>query len=224
MNRILRNINMFKDLSESSLIKIDSIIEEKIYDKGEDIFLEGERSEGVHFIKSGTVKIYKSSSDGREHILHMLEEGEVFAEVCILNELNYPASAKAIEKSHIYIVDNMKLENLIKDDGDVAIELLKIMSKRLVYISKQVETIALKDSIGKVASLIINLMTESEKELKNDTFIKLNLSRQDMANMVSLTRESFTRTLGKLKEMGIIDTSKEGIIVKDIKRLIEQIG
>ncbi|KMT22365.1 Crp/Fnr family transcriptional regulator [Clostridium cylindrosporum] len=223
MNLLLRKINMFKDLSDSSLIKIDEIVEEKLYEKGEDIFFQGEEAKGVFFIKEGKVKIYKSSLDGKEHILHILESGEVFAEVCILNGIPYPASAKAIENSEVYIIENSKLEKLISENGDIAIELIKLMSNRLVMISKQVETIALKDSLGKVSSLIIRMLTEKGQEIKDGSILNIDISRQDMANMVSLTRESFTRTLSKLKDTNIIDINKDEIIIKDIKGLIEYI-
>lgn len=224
MIELLKNINIFKDLSEVSLEKISKLIEEKVYKKGEILFQEGEEGKGVYFIKEGKIKIYKSSVDGKEHILHILEKGEMFAEVCILNGLPYPASAMAIEKSQVYIIENSKLEKLIITNSEIAIEIIKLMSNRLVSISKQVETIAFKDSLGKVSSLIIRMLTEKGEDLKDGSVLRLDVSRQDMANMVSLTRESLTRTLTKLKDMNIIDISKDSIIIKDIKSIINHIG
>lgn len=224
MKELLKNIKIFKDLSDVSLDKIGELIEEKVYKKGEDLFHEGEDGKAVYFIKEGKIKIYKSSLDGREHILHILENGEMFAEICILNGLPYPASAKAIEESHIYSIENSKLEKLILDNSDIAMEIIKLMSKRLVAISKQVEVIALRNSIGKVSSLIVRMLTEKNEELKDGSVLSLNISRQDMANMVSLSRENFTRTLSKLKDMNIINIKKESIVIEDIKALIKHIG
>ena len=217
----LRNIGIFRDLKKESLEKIHNILEERAYLKGEDIFLEGQSAKGVFIIKSGKVKIYKSSSFGKEHILHILSDGNAFAEVCILSNSVYPASSKALEDSIVYIIDNKKLEKLIIENGDISLEIIKLMSKRLIDISKQVETVALRDSLGKVSSLILRMLNENKAGIKNESIIKLDLSRQDMASMVSLTRESFTRSLIKLKEMGIIELNKDEIKVKDIDNLIK---
>ena len=217
----LRNIGIFRDLKKESLEKIHNILEERTYLKGEDIFLEGQCAKGVFIIKSGKVKIYKSSSFGKEHILHILSDGNAFAEVCILSNSVYPASSKALEDSIVYIIDNKKLEKLIIENGDISLEIIKLMSKRLIDISKQVETVALRDSLGKVSSLILRMLNENKAGIKNESIIKLDLSRQDMASMVSLTRESFTRSLIKLKEMGIIELNKDEIKVKDIDNLIK---
>lgn len=217
----LRKVGIFKDLKKESLEKIHNILEEREYLKGEDIFFEGELSQGVFIIKYGKIKIYKSSSYGKEHILHILSSGSVFAEVCIFSNSVYPASSKALEDSIVYIIDNKKLENLIMENGDISLEIIKLMSKRLIDISKQVETVALRDSLGKVSSLILRMLNENKIDIKNESIIKLDLSRQDMASMVSLTRESFTRSLIKLKEMGIIELDKDEIKIKDIDNLIK---
>lgn len=223
MISLFRKINMFKDLSNESISKIGEIAIGEVYKKGSIIFNQEDDSKGVYFIKSGRIKIYKSSVDGKEHILHILGEGEAFAEVCVFQGTKYPATAKAIEDSEVYLIENLKLEDLIKKDSSIALELIKVMSTRLINISRSIETIALKDAAGKVATIIIRIATEKGIELKNGNLVPIDISRLDMANMVSLTRESFTRALTKLKEEGIVEVNKLGVVLKDVNNMVSRI-
>lgn len=221
MNTILKKIGLFSTLDEESLDKLSQIIVEREYKKGSNIFIEGEKAKAVYIIKQGKVKIYKTAQDGKEHIIHIMGDGEVFAEACIFDVCPYPASADAVENTIVYVINNRDLEAILERNPKIAIELVKVMARRLRMVAMQIENLSLKDAYQKTAALIVQLFKIHNKEIKSGSRMKLEISRTDMANMVGLTRETLTRALFRLKDEGIIDIDGKDIIILDYEILEE---
>jgi CRP/FNR family cyclic AMP-dependent transcriptional regulator len=215
----IKKLAFFSDLDNESLDKIAQIMIERKYKKNMIIFMAGEPAEAVFFVKKGKVKIYKTTQDGKEHIIHIMSDGDVFAEACLFGVQPYPANAEAMDDSEIVMIKNKDLEHLLELHPQIAIQIIKVLSTRLKMVSSQIENLALRDAYGKTASLLIQLLKNEGVTLKNGATLKTELSRQDMANMVGLTRETFTRALSKLKQDKAIDIDKEQIIVLDFEKL-----
>ncbi|HBX24168.1 MAG TPA: Crp/Fnr family transcriptional regulator, partial [Desulfotomaculum sp.] len=90
----IKKIPLFAYLDDDQLGEVEQVILERNYQKGRIIFMEDEPGEAVFFVKSGRIKISKQTSDGREHILHFINPGEVFAEVVMFGDGTYPATAE----------------------------------------------------------------------------------------------------------------------------------
>lgn len=221
MKSVLKKLSFFATFDDESLNKLSEIITEREYKKGRNIFIEGETAEAVYVVKSGKVKIYKTAQDGKEHIIHIMGDGEVFAESCIFDVCPYPASADAVENTVVYVISNRELESILEKHPKIAVQLVKVMSKRLRMVAMQIENLSLKDAYQKTAALIVQLFKVNNKEMKNGSRIKLEVSRTDMANMVGLTRETLTRALFKLKSDGIIDVDGKDLIIIDKETLMD---
>ncbi|WP_201769309.1 Crp/Fnr family transcriptional regulator [Fervidicella metallireducens] len=183
------------------------------------IFMEGEAGEAIYFVKQGKVKIFKNTQDGKEHIIHIMTEGEVFAEACLFSNSRYPANAEAIEDSEVLMIKNKDIEELILKQPTIGIEIIKVMAKRLMMVSKQIEYLALQDAYGKTASLLIKLIKDEGLPLKDGIKLKTSFSRQEMGNMVGLSRETFTRALSKLRQDKAIEIDKDEIIIISVNKL-----
>ncbi|CDF57160.1 Crp/Fnr family transcriptional regulator [Thermobrachium celere] len=221
MDQVLKRLSFFSSLDSESLNKLSEIIVEREYKKGSSIFIEGEEAEAVYVVRNGKVKIYKTGSDGKEHIIHIMSDGDVFAESCIFEACPYPASAEAVEDTVLYVLENNKLEKVLEEHPKIAVELVKIMARRLRMVAMQIENLSLKDANQKIATLIVNLFKIGGVEVINGAKIKLDVSRTEMANMVGLTRETLTRTLFKFKNEGIIDIDGKELIIVDSYKLLQ---
>lgn len=215
----IKKLSFFSELDDESIEKIMGIVIERKYKKNMVIFMEGEPAEGVYFVKKGKVKIFKNTQEGKEHIIHFMEDGDVFAEACLFVGGNYPASSEAMEDSEIYMIRNKDLEIFLEKYPKIALHIMSVMGRRLQLVSQQIENLALRDAYGKTVALVVQLAKNSGLELKDGVVIKTNLSRQDMGNMVGLTRETFTRALSTMKQDGAIDIEKDEIRVISVKRL-----
>lgn len=216
---ILKKIPAFTTLQEEDLKKIwDMTIERKLR-KGAIIFMDGDPGDAFYFIKSGKVKIYKTTSDGRELIFTILSEGDVFAEVTLFNDIPYPASAEVLEDANLGMIRNHDLEKLVSGNAEIALRIIKVLNKKLFNSQQKVKELALGDTFMRTAQMIIKLSKEHGVETKEGIELKLNLSRQELANMIGTARETVSRALGQFKKEGSIDISGKKIIVKDINKL-----
>ena len=215
----LKRVPMFSDLLEEDLNMISEIILTRKYRKSMIIFMEGEPGDGLYFVKEGRVKISKMTSDGREQILHLLQQGDVFAEVTLFDGGPFPATAEVLEDSVVGIIRNQDIDRLIKNYPDLAVRLLKIMSKKLRMAQTQIRDLALKDTYGRMVGMLLKLGDEYGKECEQGLKITIPLGRQELANMIGTSRETVTRILSDFKKSKVIVLDKQEIIITNEKKM-----
>ena len=209
----LRRVPVFEDLEQEDLLLINHVTIERKLAKNQTVFSEGETGEGFHFIRSGKVKIVKLAADGREHILNILGPGEVFAEVLLFNDAPYPATAVTVEDSVVGVIRNRELEALLLEHPRVAVHIIQVMSKKLLYIQSKVKAIALSDSQAKIARTLEYLVERHGKRTGRGKEVVLEINRQDLANMAGTTRETVSRVFRTLKDDGVLEDEERRILV-----------
>jgi len=152
-----------------------------------------------------------------------MEEGDIFAESVLFVGGEYPATAEAIEDSEVIMLKNQDIENLILKNSKIALSIIKLMAKRLKNVAVIIENLALRDSIGRTASVLLTFAKERGINTKEGILLNLNLNRQDLANIVGTSRENVTRILSQMDKEGIIHLDRQKIIIKDIERLKEML-
>lgn len=215
----LKNIPAFEDLSPEDLAIINRVTIERKYERNGTIFMEGEPGEGFHYVKSGKVKIVKLSADGREHIINILGPSEVFAEALLFNTGAYPATAIAIEESCVGIIRNSELETVIINHPRVAMNVIQVMSKKLMFIQKKVKSLAFSDSYAKIAQAVENLARRHGRESCRGIEIDVDITRQDIANLAGTTRETVSRVFSVMKKGKVLGGDERRIIILDINGL-----
>lgn len=215
----LRQISIFSELKEEFLEKIHQISLLRKYGKGRIIIMEGEPGEAFFYVKSGLIKVSKLSRDGREHILHILNEGHIFAEVTLFNKTVYPATAEVLEESEIGMIKNQELEKVIMQNPELALQLIKYLNKRLVEAHMKIRNLALSDTYGRTAQALVKLAEDYGKKSSKGIELDLNLSRQELANIVGTTRETVIRALTTFKKEHSIDIDKNTITITDLEKV-----
>lgn len=217
----LRQISIFSELKDEFLEKIHRISLARKYGKGRIIIMEGEPGEAFFYVKSGLVKITKLSRDGREHILHILNEGHIFAEVTLFNKTEYPATAEVIEEAEIGMIKNEDLEKVIMENPELALHLIKYLNKRLVEAQIKVKNLALHDTYGRTAQALVKLAEDYGKRSSKGIELDLAISRQELANIVGTTRETAIRALAAFKKEHSIDIDKNTVTIIDLEKIKE---
>jgi CRP/FNR family transcriptional regulator len=213
-------IPLFAGMSEEQLKQIYRYSVERSYAKGSFIFFEGDPGEGFHFVISGKVKIVRGSDDGREHTIKILQPGDVFAEVLLFTALPYPATAVAAENSRVGMIKNSDLEKLILTNSQLALQLIKTLSQRLLYAQRKIKDLALNDVMSRTAETLAGLARDhGQRNDKGHIVILLDMSRQELANLVGTTRETVTRSLSSLKRDRLIDFDGRRITILDPDKL-----
>lgn len=214
----LKKIYLFSGLSDDELAEIAAFTLERRYQKGRIIFVEEEPGEAIYFLKSGLIKVSKQDGEGREHTLHYVNPGDVFAEVVLFDAGGYPATAEVVEDAEVGLIRNRDMDRaLIKNPG-MTLEMLKIMARRLRNAQRQIMELALKDTTRRLAGLLLKLAEEHGVLRNNGVLISLPLTNQELANLVGTSRETVNRILSEFRRRKAITIVKqEGIVVNRAK-------
>ncbi|MBM7855406.1 CRP/FNR family transcriptional regulator [Desulfohalotomaculum tongense] len=210
---------LFSELTGEQLAKIAKLVHDRSYKKGSFVFLEDDPGTALFILKQGLVKLTKRSADGREHILHFVHPGEVFAEVVLFGSSSYPASAEVQQDSVIGAVKNSDMEKLIIANPGIALSMLHIMSKRLRSAQEKVRNLALNDVRRRIILALLEIAAEHGVQREEDIILKLTLTNQELASMVGTSREAANRIISELKKKGILEVNRRQIVIKDQKKL-----
>jgi CRP/FNR family transcriptional regulator, cyclic AMP receptor protein len=218
---LIKKLTFFSDLQEQDLEKIANISKERNYKKNMIIFMEDEPGEAFYYIKSGKVKIYRTYEDGREHIIHIFGEGDVFGEATLFNNICYPASASIYEDASIGIIKNADLEKLVKENSELSLKLIKLFAKKLIFAQNKIKDLTFNDVFSRTASQLIKLSKEYGVVTEKGTAIKMQLSRQELAEMVGTTRETVSRVISKFKKEKSITENNDNLMILSFEKLEE---
>lgn len=219
------NIDGNNDLSyipESILEEISTKSIHNKYKKGNIIFYEGNIPYGVYFIIKGKIKLFNTSQEGKEYIIKIAKEGDILGYKAFLNHGEFSASAEALEESHIRFIDKNDFMNILNKYPNFAMILLEIMAREIKCYREVVNSLAYKTSNERIIDLLINLKKTFGVLEKNGYYrIDVQLSREEISNMIGSTLETGVRLLSWLKEKNVIETNNKYIYIKDLKSLID---
>lgn len=207
---LLKGVDLFSALDDSKLESIADRFQAKTFLKDELILIEEDQAnQSLFIIASGSVKVFITGVDGREAILALLNKGEFFGEMSLLDGEPRSASVKAFEETQLLILRRDDFLNELKRIPELALSLLAEISKRLRRANKQISNLSLLSVYGRVAATLLQLKEEQGKRSKlNDgsycVLIQNKPSQQQLADMSGTTRETVSRVLGYLQKKGSI--------------------
>ena len=181
------------------------------------ICLEGEAAEALYFIASGVVKVFKTSADGKEQILTIARPGESFCDVPMFNGGLNPAGAQAMGPVLLYGMGKNDLDVILRSYPQVALNIIKVMAKRMRHLVSLVEDLSFRHVIGRVARILLEYAGDG-------TAPGTRLTQRDMAAMAGTAREVVSRSLKTLEEEGVITMERHRIVItnKDaLKKMVE---
>lgn len=204
-SEFLQYVPIFSDLPDDTLEAIVNIGSRKTYKKDSVILIEEDSGSGLFVIISGKVKIARTSNDGREVILTILNESDFFGEMAILDGMTRSASVIALEDSELFMIQRNDFIELIKQHPEISIALLQELTKRLRAADMKIKSLSLKDAEGKVASVLLQLADDMGTIKQGIVEIERLPLQQDLANMAATSRETISRTLHSFAKKQLIE-------------------
>ena len=217
----LKQVPFFSDLGEDALGEIADAAREKRFDKGQMIFFENDPCDGFYFIRIGSVKIYKMSPSGREHILHTFGAGDTFAEVPTFDDGLCPANAQAVEDSTLLLIRRSDFERVTRAYPEVAFGLLHHFAHWLRRFTVRLEELSLKDVGARLAGYLLRLADESGEQGPEGVMIQLKDNQQEIAAQIGTVREIVSRNLRKFQDSNLISLKGRKLTILDREGLEE---
>lgn len=203
------SISLFEGLPEKQIRELAAIARVRGYKKGEPVFFEGEDGAGFFVVLAGRVKIFKTSPEGKEQILHMFESGECFGEVAVFTGQGYPANARSESKSSLLYFPRAQFVELIREEPSLALNMLAVLSMRLRRFAGLIETLSLKEVPGRLAAYLLYLSDKDNKAYE----LKLDISKGQLASLLGTIPETLSRILNKMNRLELIKSDGSSISI-----------
>lgn len=212
---VIARIPLFNGLNESELAQFQGIAQEKHFGKGELIFSEGDQGIGFYVILAGTVKIFKLSPDGKEHILHIFKSGQTFGEVAVFAGENFPANAEALQDTRALFFRRSAFVALLEKYPALSLKLLADLSLKLRQFTVQIENLSLKEIPARLATYLLYL---AEEQSRSDQ-VTLGISKGQLASLLGTIPETLSRIFAKLTSQELIEVDGRKIRLLDMAGL-----
>jgi CRP-like cAMP-binding protein len=219
---LLQSVALFWDLSEEELGYISEKMIARHYESGKFIFLEDSEGEQCFFVVQGSVKVTRLSKDGREVILAMLNEGEFFGEMALLDGESRSANVIALEETDVLTLNREDFLVVLHDYPQIAIQLLKEMADRLRKSDRQIASLSLSDAEKRIALCIIRFADEQGIIKRGQVSIPKMPIQQDIANMAGTSRETVSRAINLLEKEHFIKRQGRELLILDYKQFIKE--
>jgi CRP/FNR family transcriptional regulator len=210
----LRISSYFLELTDSELEWVRRNTELLHKEDDSVVLIEGEASPGLLIVLSGSVKVCRISSGGREQVLRIAGPGESLNDVPVFDGGSCPATVIALESCEILVVPAPVFRELLTRHSTIAVQLLVTFAKRLRQVTKLATDLTLLDVEGRVAKAL-ELYTRGAPDAE------FNMSQTELAAIVGTRREVVARSLKNLEEKGAINRQHGNVAVTDREKLLE---
>ena len=208
---MLQTIPIFAGLSEEELALIEQRAVSRSYPKGSMVIREGEEAISLYLIISGAVKIFMDNEEGKEIILNTQGPGEHFGELALVDDQPRSASVMTTQQSKFMVITKQQFKDVLTHHPDIAIGMIKNLSRRVRLLSDNVKSLALLDVYGRLAKTLLILSKEKDGKL----VIEEKLTQQDIANRIGSSREMVARILKDLVTGGYISIDNKHITINE---------
>jgi CRP-like cAMP-binding protein len=213
----LKSIPYFSGLNDANLALIGKHVFEKRAERGEILFFEGEAADVLYFVLEGVVKVFKTSPDGKEQIFNIIRPGDSFNDVPVISGGVNLASASAMSPVMLNGIKKKDLEGIIRDYPQIALNIIKVLSRRVEELMALVEDFSFRRVSGRVAKILLEYTGKDGDE-------KPRLTQQEIAAMIGTAREMVGRSLKSLESERAIRIERNHIIIADRQILRDLAG
>lgn len=197
------------EMHEDMQMLMEKISTTRTFSKGEIIYHQGDTATTFYYLKKGKVKVFMTSADGMEKTLSTAQQGELLGEGAFFDKKPRVSSAKAITSAELVMIDEKMLMELFGKYPRLAFELLEILAYRIRLLSSQLDSMTFMQADARIAQLL----------MQSQNNLKVNLTHEEIANAVGVSRVTVSKTLSKFAKSGIIATEYRKILIKNSQKL-----
>lgn len=209
----LKHIRLFDGVSPSEMQEMEKITRMEEVRKRQPLYLPGDPSSSVYLLKRGRVKIANTAANGKEVTFEIIEAGDVFGELDVLQDTPRSTSAEALDDALICVIPRKEFDQYLAMHPNVTINLTKLIGLRLKKIQSRVEDLVFRDVPARLAHHLSELGKSEGDPGPQGVRLKVKLTHQEMANLIGCSRETVSTTLGQFREEGLIHTEGRTVII-----------
>ncbi|GAA4084596.1 Crp/Fnr family transcriptional regulator [Zhongshania borealis] len=208
----IENVDLFDGLmpEEIQILRDTSVLRD--FAKNTVLIHEGDVADSLYVVESGRVKVYCSDKSGKDFVLNILEDGDYFGELALLDDDKRSASVRAMEATKVRIVYKEDFKAILDMHPNITRILNKNLTRRIRKLTNDVKSLALQDVYGRVVKVLTNLAQPAGED--GCMRIDEKLTQQEIADRVGSSREMVARILKDLTIGEYIDVEGRHIVIR----------
>src|SRR5881396_482539 len=208
---LLRNVPLFSLLPGAQLVLLTSVLLRKAYPKNSAVVVAGDPADALYIVISGRLKVMMSDKEGKEVILAILNQGDFFGEMGLIDQAPRSASVVAIDSCELLTMTRADFTKCLQKSFDLTMNVIRGLVKRLREADQKIGSLALMDVCGRVARLLM----EMAETVDGQKVVTKKLPKKQIAKMIGATREMVTRVMKEMETSGHIEVRAHGILLRD---------
>ncbi|MBU0494788.1 MAG: Crp/Fnr family transcriptional regulator [Chloroflexi bacterium] len=213
--RFLQNVPLFSGLSEAELVRLAGDTQQQRFAAGQAIFCQGDPGRTVYIVQAGRVRIYVhgDATRGQEVSMMIYGPGDIFGEMALVDRQPRSATAEAMEDVSLLVIRDDDFTRHLQHSHQLALNLMVLLSTRLRDTTQAVESLATLDVTHRLVKRLLYLADQHGIVTREGIRIQGRLTQQDLASLISTSRESANRALRDLERQGLIAMNAGRIII-----------
>ncbi|KLU61114.1 global nitrogen regulator [Peptococcaceae bacterium CEB3] len=200
----LKELELFRGLEQEEFANVCLAATKKTIEKGSYLFAQGEPADTLYLVKVGKLKLVQLTEGGREIIVDILGQGEVLGETVLFQREDHLYSAQAIETTKVCSFSMAQFETMIKNNPALAVKVISHLGQKLYDFVRLAGEITGTSARERLLRLLYRLADEHGRQVEQGILIELNLTQQELADMIGVSRVKVAQVIGELKESGVI--------------------
>lgn len=212
----LYDIPLFSGMDKASFKPFCHISEKITLKKGEYLFKQDDSAASIYIVKEGSLKLVRVTEEGEEFILQIVASQEVIGENALFRkEALQPASAIALEDTKVCIMSRETFEKIIEANPRLACQVIENLGNRLYSLWNQMADFNFQTTRDKLLNLFVQLAKQHGRQCPEGTLIGLNITQQELASMVGVSRVMVSQVLKELIQNDSISRNKKNYVLKN---------
>jgi CRP/FNR family cyclic AMP-dependent transcriptional regulator len=208
---LVRSVPLFSLLPDAQLLLLTQVVLRKPYPKNSTVIAAGDPADALYIVISGRLKVMMNDKEGREIILAILHQGEVFGEMGLIDQAPRSATVVAMESSELLTITRADFTKCLQKNFDLTMNVIRGLVKRLREADKKIGSLALLDVCGRVARLLL----EMAETVDGQKVVTKKLPKKQIAKMIGATREMVTRVMKEMETNGHIEVRAHQILLRE---------
>lgn len=213
----LQGVAHFQGLEPELFARVAACAELRAYERGETVFLQGDKARAFFIVRSGSVRVYRATPDGREQAVHHLRAGQSFAEPALLSIGRYPVNAVALESPTELVSVDARFVDLLKGEPRLSVAIVSSLSMRLLGLVERIEELSIASAPARLAHYLMRLPAQG---VQHHLVVQLPLAKKDLATHLAIAPETLSRLLRRWQDRGLVRTQGRTIELLDTRILL----
>lgn len=217
---VINQISLFDSLNVDQKSKLMDMMESHVASRFSFIYHQDELADSIFILAKGSIKVGTVNEEGKEIIKHILHPEMVFGEMALIDNNKHRNFAMSLKSDvRYYKVKSANFKELMRFNGQLSMDVMNLIGKRLVRAETMLENLIFKDARERIIDFLRDNAEQRGRQVGFETLFKHSLTQQDIANLTGTSRQTVTSVMNELRKSNQIYFNRKSVLIRDLATL-----